>query len=35
MVEDYVPKLRDAATAIERLMMIHEQSSKSAPFIRV
>jgi len=35
MVEDYLPKLREAATTIERLMQIHEQSSKSAPYARV
>lgn len=32
MVDDYLPKLRNAATAIEKLMVIHEQSSNSAPY---
>lgn len=34
MINDYLPKLRHAASAIERLMAIHEQSSKSAPYAR-
>ncbi len=34
MVNDYLPKLRNAAAAIERLMAIHEQSSKSTPYSR-
>ena len=34
MVDDFLPKLRNAATAIERLMVIHEQSSSSAPYAR-
>ncbi len=34
MVNDYLPKLRNAATSIERLMAIHEQSSKSTPYAR-
>jgi len=32
MVEKFLPKLRDAATAIERLMLIHEKSSGSATY---
>lgn len=34
MVNDYLPKLRNAAASIERLMSIHEQSSKSTPYAR-
>lgn len=34
MVNDYLPKLRNAAAAIEQLMAIHEQSSKSTPYQR-
>ncbi len=34
MVDDFLPKLRHAATAIEKLMMIHEQSSNSKPYAR-
>jgi IclR family pca regulon transcriptional regulator len=34
MINDYLPKLRRAAAAIERLMAIHEQSSKSTPYAR-
>jgi IclR family pca regulon transcriptional regulator len=34
MIGDYLPKLRKAATAIERLMVIHEQSSKSPLYAR-
>jgi len=34
MVDDFLPKLRNAATAIEKLMIIHEQSSSSAPYAR-
>jgi IclR family pca regulon transcriptional regulator len=34
MIEDYLPKLRHAATAIEKLMVIHEQSSNSTPYAR-
>ena len=34
MVDDYLPKLKRAATAIEKLMVIHEQSSNSAPYAR-
>lgn len=34
MINDYLPKLRNAAAAIERLMAIHEQSSKSTPYAR-
>lgn len=35
MIDDYLPKLRGAAIAIERLMVIHEQSSKSPPYTRL
>lgn len=35
MLNDYLPKLNRAAAAIERLMSIHEQSSKSAPYGRL
>lgn len=34
MTADFLPKLRKAATAIEKLMVIHEQSSNSAPYVR-
>jgi IclR family pca regulon transcriptional regulator len=34
LIEEYLPKLRGAATAIERLMLIHEQSSRSPPYTR-
>jgi IclR family pca regulon transcriptional regulator len=34
MVEDFLPKLRRAATAIEKLMVIHEQASNSTPYVR-
>jgi IclR family pca regulon transcriptional regulator len=34
MITSYLPALSKAATNIERLMAIHEQSSKSAPYAR-
>jgi IclR family transcriptional regulator, pca regulon regulatory protein len=35
MINDYLPILRNAASGIERLMSIHEQSSQSTPYARV
>lgn len=32
MVDDYLPKLRDAAKAIEKLILIHEQSGNSTSY---
>jgi hypothetical protein len=34
MINDYLPILRNAASGIERLMSIHEQSSQSTPYAR-
>ena len=34
MINDYLPILRHAASGIERLMSIHEQSSQSTPYAR-
>lgn len=34
MIKDYLPKLRNAATAIEKLMIIHAQSSKTSLYER-
>lgn len=34
MIKTYLPRLQHAAAAIERLMSIHEQSSKSTPYAR-
>lgn len=34
MINDYLPRLNRAALSIEKLMSIHEQSSKSAPYAR-